>query len=119
VVSEVEKVAQAIKARYGSPHAFCEANPDLSRTTVYQILRGTYNGNLDKQLGRMVAALEQSQETPHGQPTLTELELCIRDAACQRCPVVGGPLCKRCAPTHLLQAQAVLQLLAQRLGGAE
>jgi hypothetical protein len=117
VVTEIEKAAEAIRTRYGSPHAFCKAHPALNRTTVYQVLAGTYNGNIDKQLGRILAALEESANTAHGLPTLTELETCIRDAACPRCPLDTGPLCKRCAPTHLLQAQAVLRLLTQKLGG--
>jgi hypothetical protein len=117
MVTELDKAAEAIKARYGSPHAFCKDHPSLNRTTVYQVLAGTYSGNTDKQLGRILAALEQSKETPQGLPTLTELETCIRDAACPRCPLDTGPICKRCAPTHLLQAQAVLRLLTQRMGG--
>lgn len=116
-MSELEKANQAILDRYGSVHAFCRAHPGLTRTTVYQVLRGAYGGNQEKQLGRIMAALESSTQGDKGLPSLPELESCIRDAACQRCPVVSGPLCKRCAPTHLLQAQAVLELLTRTLGG--
>jgi hypothetical protein len=119
MVSEIEKAKAAIMDRYGSPHAFCREHSSLNRTTVYQVLKGTYSGNIEKQLGRIMVELERSQETTNGLPSVTELELCIRDAACPRCPVVEGPLCKRCAPTHLLQAQAVRQLLTQRMGGSE
>ena len=116
MVSEIEKAAEAIKQRYGSPHAFCKAT-SLNRTTVYQVLKGTYSGDVDKQLGRILTALEEPTENPQGLPGLTELESCIRDADCQRCPVmVSGPICKRCAPRHLLQAQAVRQLLTDRMG---
>ncbi len=117
MVTEIEKAAQAVAARYGTVHAFCRAHPDLNRTTVYQVLRGTYAGNTARQLGRIMAALEAAGDDVD-LPSLAEVEECIRQAACQRCPVdQGADLCKRCAPTHLLQAQAVLELLQIKRGG--
>jgi len=114
MVSERDKAVHAIRARYGTTHAFCQAHPELNRTTVYQVLRGTYAGNTARQLGRIIAALENDAQGGD-LPSLTELEECIRQAACLRCPVdQGADLCKRCAPTHLLQAQAVLDLLRKR-----
>ena len=44
-------------------------------------------------------------------PTLEAIEECLREAACGRCPAENAPLCRRCAPGFLLQAQAVYALL--------
>jgi hypothetical protein len=86
----------------------------LNRTTVYQVLKGTYAGNDSRQLGRIQAALEESAAVTDDLPTLATIEECLREAACSRCPVENGPLCRRCAPGFLLQAQAVLALLESR-----
>lgn len=120
MVTDLERAAEAIKGRYGSVHAFCQRHPDLNRTTVYQVLKGTYGGNLDRQLGRILAALDQAADSRPDLPGLAELEDVIRAVACQACPVVGpADLCKRCAPLHRLQAQAVRQLLESRGGEHE
>ena len=115
--SELEQTALAIGERFGSVHAFCQANPGLNRTTVYQVLRGGYKGNVGVQLGRIRAALEDSGRTDPGLPGLDELETVIREAACRRCPIKDVHLCRRCAPTHLQQAQAVRAFLEARAGG--
>ena len=110
-MTDREKLAAAIEQRFGTVHAFCLANPDLNRTTVYQVLKGTYAGNDSRQLGRIQAALEATAASQGDLPTLAAIEECLREAACSRCPVENGPLCRRCAPGFLLQAQAVHALL--------
>jgi hypothetical protein len=112
LVTDREKLAAAVEQRFGTIHAFCLANPDLNRTTVYQVLKGTYAGNDSRQLGRIQAALEDTHAS--GLPTLGAIEECLREAACSRCPAENAPLCRRCAPVFLLQAQAVHALLESR-----
>lgn len=117
MMTEREKAALAIKERYGSIHAFCVAHSELPRTTVYAVLGGSYGGDEGRQLGRIFATLDESTGgQAQDMPGLTELEEVIRDAACQRCPVPTAQ-CRRCAPQHLLMAQAVLALLENRAKG--
>jgi hypothetical protein len=117
-MTDREKLAAAIEQRFGTVHAFCLACQGLNRTTVYQVLKGTYAGNISRQLGRIQAALEDSAAASRGDlPTLGAIEECLREAACSRCPAENGPLCRRCAPGFLLQAQAVLALLESRSCG--
>ena len=116
-MTDREKLAAAIEQRFGTVHAFCLANPDLNRTTVYQVLKGTYAGNDSRQLGRIRAALEDTTAGGSDLPTLAAIEECLREAACSRCPAENAPLCRRCAPVFLLQAQAVHALLESRRDG--
>ena len=113
-MTDREKLAAAIEQRFGTVHAFCLANPDLNRTTVYQVLKGTYAGNDSRQLGRIRAALDETAAGQGNLPTLEAIEECLREAACGRCPAENALLCRRCAPGFLLQAQAVHALLESR-----
>ncbi|MCB2186976.1 MAG: hypothetical protein KQJ78_11195 [Deltaproteobacteria bacterium] len=114
-MSELDKVSAAIRQRYGSVYAFCRATPGLNRTTVYQVLAGKYQGDVGRQLGRIVEALERRPESETGStPSLAELEQVIREAACSRCPAAPGGLCRHCAPGHLVQAEAVFRFLQAR-----
>ena len=114
--TELEKARAAIIQRHGSVHAFCRLFPDLNRTTVYAVLRGRYAGNAGRQLARIIEALELSateKESDHI-PTTRQLEEILREAACSRCPLIKSQpsgICVRCAPTHLVQAQAVRSYL--------
>lgn len=115
MLTEPEKLLAAIGQRFGTVHAFCAANPELNRTTVYAVLRGRYKGNAGRQLGRIRAALMAAPADGAADlPGLVELEEVIREAACARCPVTRAGICKRCAPLHLQQAQAVLAFLERR-----
>ena len=117
MVTDREKLAAAVEQRFGTVHAFCLANPDLNRTTVYQVLKGTYAGNDSRQLGRIRAALEETATGRGNRPSLEAIEECLREAACNRCPADNAPLCRRCAPGFLAQAQAVHALLESRREG--
>ena len=114
-MTEIDKTRVAVEQRYGSVHAFCRANKGLNRTTVYQVLNKTYSGNIGRQLGRIMAVLDGRAAgfTARHLPSIKQLEETLRLAACERCPVEDAGLCRRCAPVHLLQAQAVRELLEQ------
>lgn len=116
MVTEIEKVAAAVREQYPSIHAFCRAS-GLSRTVVYQVLGDRYQGNIGRQLTRINQALASQKQEATKLPSVAELEEIIRLAACKRCPVAGqAEICKKCAPTHLLQAQAVHDFLQGKLG---
>lgn len=116
MVTELEKVAEAIVQKHGTVHAFCAAHDELNRTTVYQVLNGSYKGNVGRQLARIKLVLNGSASGATSTPG--ELEEVIREAACSRCPLSHeATICARCAPLFTQQAQAVWEHLRRRQGG--
>ena len=117
MVTELDKTRAAILERYGTIHAFCREHSELSRTMVYSILRGTYPGDIIKQLHRITAALEGGQSDQAGLPPLEEIEAAIRNAACEKCRVKNTDLCRLCGSLHHDQAQAALAVFERHSRG--
>lgn len=57
---EPEVIRQQVTARFGTVHAFAKDRPGgLARSTVYQVLNGSYSGDTQGQLARISAALSK------------------------------------------------------------
>lgn len=99
-------LAAAIRERHGTAHAFCRAHPELGRTTVYQLLRGRYPGNVNKQAGRVLAALAgQADEAER-------LAALLLRVACKRCGKrKTRRKCAACRDLCRCQAMAIMEEL--------
>ncbi|WP_419787235.1 hypothetical protein [Pseudodesulfovibrio sp.] len=92
-----------IEARFGSVHRFCRLHPALSRTTVYQVLSGSYGGDAELQMQRI-------QDAINGTSREKRIMATIKATACARCSVTGE--CNRCDDLFIAQAKAVLNLIS-------
>lgn len=86
-----------ILRRFGSIHAFCKRHPQMGRSTVYQVIRGRYCGNAEKQTRRICRALEGKDRAELDAEALgkvLEREACaVCDAGKRRCRKMR-PQCK-------------------------
>jgi len=92
-----------IEERFGTVHRFCRLHPSLNRTTVYEVLKGTYSGNRERQQQRILDALNGSGEEQRVMKT-------IKNTACARCNVKGE--CNRCDDLFRAQAKSVMALFS-------
>ena len=80
---------QAVVARHGSIHAFLKRNPELTRSTVYQVLGDRYPGNMARQMAAIRQALDgvSAAETQASWqlPDVEELAGVILEAKCAKC----------------------------------
>ena len=105
---EPEALAGEILARHTSIHAFCRAHDELCRTTVYQVLRGRYPGNMSKQAQRIADALGMA-DASRQERTSEELLAVL----CSRCRARGKNKRKKCAACKAVtrdQAAAITKL---------
>lgn len=94
----------AILARYKSIHAFCREHESLlARSAVYQILKGTYPGNNERQAGRIQKALEGEG------PKAERIAALLLHVACSHCRARGKNKKSRCRHCkELTTAQAAI-----------
>lgn len=94
-----------IESRFGSVHRFCRSHPELSRGTVYQVLGGTYQGDVQAMQSRIRAAMERLS------PEQVAAYQAIRKVQCGVCSV-KDPACERCRHMQLAMAREVARALA-------
>ncbi|MFA7174855.1 MAG: hypothetical protein WC340_15880 [Kiritimatiellia bacterium] len=96
--------------RYGSVYKFWKAHKDClpSKGTVYQVVAGTYAGDLAGQERRM-SALMHGEQAP--QELVDGIFGIIKKVACSRCPDKDspGPRCTGCLELFRAQAKAVVE----------
>lgn len=99
-----------IVARYGSVYKFWKAHKnDLpSKGVVYQVVGGTYAGDLAGQERRMKALMDGTQAPREKVDGIYGI---IKSVACSRCPDRDnpGPRCTGCLELFRAQAQAVVE----------
>lgn len=105
---------ESVTARYGSIHAFCRTHPELTRSTVYQVLGGRYPGNVARQAALIRAVLEDADTESPGLPDTDELTQVILAARCGRCRRPDRRGCRGCRIQAGREAQAVQDFLAQQ-----
>jgi hypothetical protein len=94
-----------IEAEYGSVHRFCREHPELNRGTVYQVLRGTYQGDVRGMQDRIRATVDRLT------PAQAAAYQAIRKVQCSRCATTT-PACDRCRTMHLAMAREVVSALS-------
>lgn len=103
---EREALAGEIAAVYGTPYRFIKST-GIGRSTVYQVLAGTYPGDVARQVRRIRAALAGKGDLA------VEVLRAIRRVHCGRCAVRETALCQRCAGLQDDLAAAVLDVFSQ------
>ena len=104
----------AITARYGTLYAFIKDRPGgLAKGTFYQVLKGRYGGNVERQITRIQAALapagggsaEADQAAAAG-PRIFET---LKEVACGRCRKKRprARQCEKCFDLWRAQAAAL------------
>lgn len=106
---------EAVIAKHGSIHAFCKRNPELTRSTVYQVLGGRYPGNLARQQVIIQAALEGTP-VPAASMDVPEVKVLIdviQNAKCANCRRLDRRACLECRTQSGREADAVREFLLQ------
>lgn len=114
--ANLDALRQEILERYKTPHAFCRANPEIKRSTVYMLLSGKYPGDAEKQAQRIRAALAGHAFVPEVRPTLTAQEAytVLQDTKCAHCRKLDKRVCPECRTLTVKEAQAVEEYLRLR-----
>ena len=115
--ANLEPLKQRILAKHKTVHAFCRDNPELKRSTVYQIIAGKYPGNTGKQLERIHAALEGIEAKPDARrPVVTALEAytVLQETKCAHCRKQDKRACAECRTQTEREAQAMEEYLSRR-----
>jgi hypothetical protein len=94
---------QEIEKRWNTVHRFCRLHPQLNRSTVYQVVRGTYGGNMERQAKRIRDVLEGTDDE-------TRVFEAIKERACARCNV--NTVCSRCDTTFRIAARAATEFFS-------
>jgi hypothetical protein len=116
VNARLDAARLAIRNKYGTLHAFCRANPELKRSTVYLVLSGKYPGNMEKQVEKVEntltgeAALPEQRCIIHAQEAYTVLQ----DAKCAYCRKLDKRACPECKTQTMREAQALEGYLCAR-----
>lgn len=107
----------AVVARHGSVHAFLKRHPELTRSTVYQVLGDRYPGNMTRQMTVIKQALdgvtEEATQAQWSLPDPDELAAVILDARCARCRRPDRRGCRGCRLQAGREAQAIQEFLAK------
>jgi hypothetical protein len=98
----MQDLKELIERQYVTVHRFCRRHQQLNRSTVYQVLRGNYPGNIEKQRERIMAAL-------NGEDQELRVYEALKAVSCGRCSVTGS--CDRCKALFQEQTKAVLQAI--------
>ncbi|WP_457571840.1 hypothetical protein [Desulfovulcanus sp.] len=102
------ELKRQIEAKYGSIYKFCRAT-GLARSMVYQLVRGKYPGNAERQTARVLAYLGKNKADFQ----IERVYQTLKTVACSRCPDRDnpGPRCRGCLALFREQAQAVVRIL--------
>lgn len=108
---------QVVVARHGSIHAFLKRNPELTRSTVYQVLGDRYPGNMARQMVVIRTALEgvpvAEAQALWQLPDVEELVRVILEAKCAKCRRPDRRGCRGCRTQTGREARAVQEFLAK------
>lgn len=106
---------QAVVARHGSIHAFLKRHPELTRSTVYQVLGGRYPGNIERQMVVIQAALDGTPAdaalATRPIPDVDALADVILAAKCGKCRRPDRRGCRGCRIQTGREAQSVRDFL--------
>lgn len=94
------RLKEEIEARFVTIHRFCRLHPQLPRSVVYRVVKGTYEGNAEAQTKRIRDALDGVDD----EAKVFEM---IKDRVCAKCNVNGA--CTRCDGTFRTAAKAAAE----------
>lgn len=109
-----QELRRVIVARFASVHRFCRMHPELTRSTVYQALNGSYPGNVSRQLAVIRAALaDRSRSTAPAVhvPDLETLEAVLQASRCRHCRRPDRRGCRGCKTQTGRDAQALREYM--------
>jgi hypothetical protein len=109
VKSALDGLRMAILARHRTVYAFCRANPDLQRSTVYLILSGKYPGNTARQIDRITGVLTGAGPQTERRPAISAREAypILQQAKCAHCRKLDKRGCPECNTQTAREAQAL------------
>lgn len=99
-MSQLVGLRELVESKYASIHAFCRAHPELSRTTVYEVVSGRYIGDVEAQALKIRAAVQDMpvdtpRPVPHTTPeAVAETLQRIRCGNCRRLDKRGCTECR-------------------------
>lgn len=111
----LEQLTQDILSRYSSIHAFCKASEGLTRSTVYQVLKGAYPGNVSRQIEKIRQHLGLAP-TIVAKPIVTANEAygVLQEAKCGYCRKLDKRACAMCRTQTMREAEALEVYLKAR-----
>jgi hypothetical protein len=117
VKKRLEAIRGAIRERHGTIHAFCRANPELKRATVYLVLSGKYPGKLERQAAKIEEALAGAAKVVR-QVLITaqEAHTVLQNAKCAHCRRLDKRACPECNTQTAREAEALEAYLLSRGG---
>ncbi len=89
--------------RWTTVHRFCRLHPQLNRSTVYQVVRGSYGGDMARQEKRIWDVLNGTDE----EALVFEV---IKGDACAHCNAPQP--CTRCDHTFRIAARAATRFFS-------
>ena len=114
--ANLDALRQEILERYKTPHAFCRANPEVKRSTVYMLLSGKYPGDAERQIQRIRAALAGREFVPVARPTITAQEAytVLQETKCAHCRKLDKRACPECRTQTAREAQSIEDYMRSR-----
>ncbi|MDR2055643.1 MAG: hypothetical protein LBQ10_07235 [Desulfovibrio sp.] len=114
--ARLDAVRADIREKYRSTHAFCRANPELKRSTVYLVLSGKYPGNNERQTGKIEEVLtgETALAEPRRIIQAQEAFEILQGAKCAYCRKRDKRACPECKTQTTREAQALETYLHAR-----
>lgn len=114
--ARLEEIRNIMLARYRTIHAFCRANPDITRSTVYLVMSGKYAGNMQTQITRIESALDgaRRQSAPCFALRASEVFSVLQDAKCAHCRKQDKRFCPECKTVTMREAHALEDYVRER-----
>ncbi|MEG2173448.1 MAG: hypothetical protein RRY29_09340 [Desulfovibrionaceae bacterium] len=109
----VQDLQTVICQQYGTTHKFCRST-GLPRATVYQVLAGSYAGNIERQKYRIWAILHTPEQNKSLGLTAIHISDTLTRVACSLCAWKGRCTrrrARRCTVTREKQVNAIMGLL--------
>lgn len=103
----INALRNAIVTRYGSIHAFCRTYSSLNRATVYQLLSGSYPGNVARQCARVRTVLENAPEQAKQLATEDTVAAVLQACKCTHCRRPNKRGCRGCKTQTEREAQTL------------
>lgn len=104
------ELKRKIESEYGSVYRFCKAT-GVAKSLVYQVLKGTYPGNIERQTARLLEYLGENKK----ELKIERIYKILKNVACSKCPDKNspGPRCRGCLSLFKEQALALIKYLEE------
>lgn len=111
--NDVSKLKEKILERFKSVHAFCKANPEITRSTVYLILSGKYSGQYRVQADKILNILENARHETQNIAIVTQekLHTKLQEYKCSQCRRLDSQACHGCRAQTIKEAFAMYEYI--------